>query len=270
MIKSSTVEAYLERKAKIFIPPQQRDTCLLCRKPKVSCYCESLRTVKTDPRFLILMHSLEARHPVGTGRMAHRCLANSILWVDSYFSPSKNLENLLQNNKISPVLLFPGPTSLNLSQISPTERLNIFSEGKEAVVIVLDATWEIAKKMLHHTPSLQKIPRMSFSARKESGFLVRKQPHPQCLSTIEAIHETLRLLNEGENHGAPHDFDFLLEVFDEMVQKQLQFRVRSAEEGPSRHNSGYLARKARRLRWRELKARLKSRAATAEKSPAIF
>jgi DTW domain-containing protein YfiP len=48
---------------------------------------------------------------------------------------------------------------------------------------------------------------------------VRKQPAPEFLSTIEAIHQTIDLFAEGGSR----EHDNLLTVFDQMVEFQLRF-----------------------------------------------
>jgi DTW domain-containing protein YfiP len=243
-----SLKDYLQRKAELPDARLARPYCVQCRKPGVSCYCEHVERYSTRPRIVILMHPLEAKHPVGTGRMAHRCLENSHLWIDFSFTHSAPLNALLANPKLYPILLFPNQGSRNLSIMSHGERGNFLPADREPVIIVLDATWEIAKKMLHLSPNLQTLPRICFTPPRPSGFLVRKQPHGGCFSTIEAIHETLSLLDPDRGSGA-RPYDHLLQIFDAMVAKQLSFRQNA--RGKSRHCSGYLARKARRQKARE-------------------
>lgn len=246
-----SIRQYLERKAKIAELPPRRGICYSCRKPQVSCYCEDVVPLSTNPRMVVLMHPLEARHPVGTGRMAHRCLSNSMLLVGADFADSRELDSLLDDPKLFPMLLFPGRGSRNLSTMAPPERRAMVPEGREPVVIVLDATWELAQKMLFHTPRLGTIPRIGFMPSRLSRFLVRKQPNPQCFSTIEAIHEILSLLDADLRPEGARDYDRLLEVFDRMVAKQMAFRL--AGRGQSRHSVNYWARKERRARGRAQK-----------------
>jgi DTW domain-containing protein YfiP len=226
--------------------PLPRVRCWKCRKAIVCCYCKNLAPFKSSPRFVILIHPLEARHPIGTGRMAHQSLLNSHLWEGSSFENFEPLIALLADPKIYPVLLFPGDTSTNLSTLSAGQRLEFFPAGREVVIIVLDATWHLAKKMLHRTSILQKIPRISFTPPGLSGFIIRKQPEPYCYSTIEAIHEILRLMNPTQGHEAKPDESpaSLLNVFHKMVAQQLAFRE-ARPEGRSRHARNYLIRKNR-------------------------
>jgi DTW domain-containing protein YfiP len=163
------------------------------------------------------MHPLEARHPVGTGRLAHRCLENSRLWVGIGFDDQSELAKLVRDPSVNPLLLFPGAGSVDLATLSPPKRAEILDPAREPVVIVIDATWSIANKMLRLSPILQAIPRVSFSPGPESQFLVRRQPRPECLSSLEAIHRVLCLLDQ------PKRYDAMIRVFESMVSKQLAF-----------------------------------------------
>ena len=178
------------------------------------------------------MHPHEVKKPIGTGRMSHQCLSNSTIWIGADFTKSKQVDDLINDPKLFPILLFPGGQSKNLSLMTTTERQGIYPDGRELVIIVLDATWIYAKKMLYRSPNLQVLPRVCFNPPHLSRFLVRKQPSDECFSTIEAIHEILNLMG-STSHG------HLIEVFDKMVARQLTFR----KKGNSRHRINYLRRK---------------------------
>ena len=183
------------RPAAAGVSPAARAYCHSCRKPQVTCYCADLRPVSSRPRVVILMHPLEARHAVGTGRMAHRCLSNSKLWIGERFGPESELAALLRDPGVSPMLLFPGSDSLALDGLPDGDRSRVLNPAREPVLIVLDATWSLAKKMLRQSSALEGVPRVSFSPAGKSGFLVRRQPRPECLSSLEAIHRVLSLLD---------------------------------------------------------------------------
>jgi DTW domain-containing protein YfiP len=163
------------------------------------------------------MHPLEARHSVGTGRLAHRCLENSRLWVGIGFDDQSELARLVRDPAVNPLLLFPGPDSADLASLSHERRAELLDSAREPVVIVIDATWTIANKMLRLSPVLQEVPRVSFTPGPRSRFLVRKQPRPECLSSLEAIHRVLCLLDR------PERYDGMIRVFESMVSKQLAF-----------------------------------------------
>jgi DTW domain-containing protein YfiP len=66
------------------------------------------------------------------------------------------------------------------------------------------------------------IPRVSFAPGRPSRYLFRRQPRAECLSTIEAVHRVIDLLDRPGGYpvrptGAHEN---LLEVFDWMAERQ--------------------------------------------------
>jgi DTW domain-containing protein len=251
---SLNLESYLKRKAQLgLIQERQRIPCLKCRKPQVTCYCKTLKPFDSSPRILILMHPQEVKHPVGTGRMAHQTLSNSVLLEGALFAESQKLQTLLDDPKLFPMLLFPGPRSHNLSSLERAERQLLCPPDRELLIIILDATWTHAKQMLHRAPNLQILPRICFTPPHLSRFVVRKQPHEHCFSSIEAIHQVIELMCPEELAQGARPHDHLLEVFEKMVELQLSFRNTTQK---SRHSQSYLNRKLRRERMSALKVQV--------------
>jgi len=122
-------------------PGRRRRSCFRCRRPLTACYCSQVRPFFSDPRFVILIHPVEARHAFGTARMAHLCLTNSSLLEGFDFSDDAELQAVLDSPEAFPVLLYPGPASINLSRLSFAARISLAPAGKKLVVVVPDATW---------------------------------------------------------------------------------------------------------------------------------
>ena len=191
-----------------------RPTCYACLRPQMACYCAELAPMESRPRIVILMHPLEARHPIATGRLAHRALSNSSLLVGAEFGPHSEAARIVADPSVLPLLLFPGPESQPLDDGGGRAILDeCDSREIEPVIFVLDATWSLARKMLHRSPVLQQIRRVSFRAGARSRFLVRRQPAPECLSSLEAIDRVLRSFGGG--------LDGALSIFHRMVEFQL-------------------------------------------------
>jgi DTW domain-containing protein YfiP len=66
--------------------------------------------------------------------------------------------------------------------------------SRRLVVFLLDATWACAKKMLTESKRLQALPRLMFTPVEKSAFVIKRQPHEWCLSTLEATHQLLGAL----------------------------------------------------------------------------
>ncbi|MBY0316006.1 MAG: DTW domain-containing protein [Bdellovibrionales bacterium] len=220
----------------------QRELCRRCRQPRFGCFCEHIQCFDPQLKFVILIHPIEVRRRIATGRMAHLCLKESELIEGQDYTHDKKLNTLLADDRYSPIVLYPGAQSFDISRASHDEKRALFPNGKIPMILVIDGTWCTARKMIHQSKNIQSLPRFCFTPDKPSRFRVRKQPREHCYSTIEAIHHTLELLSPAL--GTPTgQHDALLSVFDVMVEKQIQL-VQQAFDNP-RPNS-----------YRRLKTRL--------------
>jgi DTW domain-containing protein len=133
-----------------------------------------------------------------------------------------------------PVLLYPGRMALNLSELDQSgPRLTELSNhcaGRSLLVFVLDATWALGKKMLKLSPGLQRLPRIMFTPSAPSRYVIKQQPHPSCLSTLEATHELLLALESAGLDSYPLP-DQLLALFTRMQDFQLKCAADSTREG---------------------------------------
>ena len=111
-------------------------------------------------------------------------------------------------------MLYPGYRSLNITPMSGAERLQLIPPGKQLSIIVIDGTWATARKMVNLSQNLKSLPRICFTPTGPSNFRVRRQPRPECHSTVEAIHHTLQLFGEKVD-------DRLLQIFNRIVDRQI-------------------------------------------------
>ncbi len=191
-------------------------------RPTSTCVCAHLRPLQTKTRFIILMHPREYRKErVGTGRITKLQLENSEIIVGVDFTHNDRVNEILNNKNTSPFLLYPGEESFNLSVRNSSE-VNSFM-GEHPHLFILDGTWACARKMLKLSKNLQKLERVSFDNTIESKFIVKQQPAPLCLSTIETVYTVLNLFRKGElEHCETKDF---LIPFEKMIEYQLDFKL---------------------------------------------
>ncbi len=222
-------ELYLEKR-KILISLEQkfREMCLDCRQPSFNCYCSVVEKIDPKVKFVILTHPIEVKRRIATGRMSHLCLANSELIIGHNFTQNEKVNLILNEPKYESVILYPGRQALNLSRLPVDQRKPFTPLGKELALFVIDGTWNTARKMLHLSENLKKIPQICFTPERLSNFRVRKQPAPECVSTIEAIHQTIELIGPHIGFATEtREHDKLLKVFDRLVEQQLVFVQRA-------------------------------------------
>ena len=179
----------------------------------------------TRTKFVFLMHPKEFKQEkAATGRLTHLCLANSALHMGVGFDEHDDVQAILRDPRCFPVLLYPGPDALNLSVPGAGTQLPAFTsqpDGRQLVIFVLDATWALGRKMLRLSPSLQRLPRVMFTPTAPSRYVIKQQPHPACLSTLEATHELLVALERAglDHYPLPEQ---LLGLFQRMQDFQLR------------------------------------------------
>ncbi len=214
--------------------------CYRCFRPAAVCLCPVTAPMPTRTRFVFLMHPREFKDvKANTGRLTHLHLASSELHVGVDFEEHPAVRAILRDPSCFPVLLYPGAEARDLSQGG----LPAAEPGpRRLVVFLLDATWSGARKMLRLNPTLGRLPRVVFTPSAPSRYVIKQQPQVGCLSTLEAVHETLLALERAGLDDYPEP-GRLLEVFAKMQDVQ----IRCAAD-PARRNHNRPAGASRGLR----------------------
>jgi len=213
------------RSARWLDQTEYRLFCWRCRRPRSGCFCALISPFESEPRFIILTQPREAKHRLGTGRMAHLCLANSSLFEGVDFSADKRVNREIHDPANCPVLLYLSPASINLTRQLWSERPTLFPGNRKLVVFVLDGTWKSVRKMIRSSRNLARLPKICFDPPTPSAYRIRREPRPECYSTIEAIHQVIELLTPRLGYQAPFlpPHDNLLAVFRSVIDRQLTY-----------------------------------------------
>lgn len=221
-----------QRQKRAAAAPKYRQLCTTCLQPVYGCYCSHVRCFDPLINFVILIHPMEMRRRIATGRMSSLVLANSQLIMGQDYTDNQQVNDILANPENHCVMLYPGRQSHNLTPLSESERASLFPKNKKLTIFVIDGTWATARKTVRQSHNLHELPRICFAPERPSTFRVRKQPNPACYSTIEAIHHTIELVGNTQGFDvASRGHDKLLYVFGKMVELQLEF-IRISEQKP--------------------------------------
>jgi DTW domain-containing protein YfiP len=206
-----------------------RDFCFGCRKSKVTCFCDRVRPFESDPQLAILIHPREARSRVGTGRMLHLSLTNSILIDGHDFEGDERVEKLIRDPALHCALLYPGPGSLDLTSCTAEEARGFTPAGKRLVLFLIDGTWDQARGMVNRSPNLKALPQIRFTPSAPSAYEFRRQPRDFCFSTLEAAHWIIdRFATLGVTERPTGDAHHgLIECFKHMVRQQVRYAERN-------------------------------------------
>lgn len=143
-------------------------------------------------KIYLLTHERELHRATNTGALAlddANKIVDRILW--ERVNPNKGLTRLIENNEA--VLLYSkGESSLVLS-LASTPALSLVSIEDYDNIIIIDSTWQEAKKIFNHSAYLKKAPQFTLKVTNDSLYKLRANQPKGGLCTIECIIEVLRL-----------------------------------------------------------------------------
>ena len=184
-----------------------RAQCSRCLRPQTHCLCALIPQLDSRTRVLLLQHPSEVGHALNTARLADLGLLNAELRVGEVF---EDLATLLSPPGYQARLLFPGEDAQLIDTAEPSD------ESLPWLLVVPDATWRKARKLLHLNPLLAQLPRVTLPEGAVSRYRLRKAPGPGALSTLEAIVQALEILE------APTSFTPLLRPFEALIEGQIE------------------------------------------------
>ncbi|KAL8493981.1 hypothetical protein ACS0TY_024962 [Phlomoides rotata] len=222
---------------------QRRRTCTAgCGRPMTVCLCHTLplTPLPTATKIVILHHPHERRHKLATVPLLSKCLLNCEIIVGRKLKhgQSELLDSLHDQASENPnstldraFYLFPGPEALPLVEVNQTYSCldDAGRDGDGVVLIVFDGTWKHAKEMvIASLPFLSKFAVqvcLDFDTAVDGGtifdseLILRKEPFGGCMSTMEAVARSVRVLE-------PNGIDIesrIIEVLRAMVSFQAGF-----------------------------------------------
>lgn len=202
---------------------QRCDRCL-----RAACICPVLNQpgvpVRCAVQLLVLQHPRELHEPKGSARLLHLAVANSVLlvgeaWPEAPADLPPDHETAADPPDMArrSVLLYPptpGQADLPLPPAMPADWL---LQPDRLRLVVLDGTWRKSQRMLHQSPWLQSLPRLSLVNPAPSRYALRRARGLDQRSTFEAAVLALQSLGpEVAASVAP-----LWPVFDAFVAQVL-------------------------------------------------
>jgi DTW domain-containing protein YfiP len=156
--------------------------CLGCGVPQKLCLCKQVEVNRLQPPIIILRHPDERKKTLSTVSLIKQCYPEVLVKEGEVFSPIR-YKNL--------ALLFPetGTKANTMQSRSLSTHLDSRTELQTELqtLVLLDATWRKAKRMLHENAWLSALPHVSIKPESVSSYWLRKVPNPNALSTVEVF-----------------------------------------------------------------------------------
>jgi DTW domain-containing protein YfiP len=186
-------------------PADLAGRCPRCYLPTRLCLCPEVPRLATRTEFLVIRHHKEKEKSTNTARIAALALAHCR--VLAYGAPEEPFDASVLEAPDT-WLLFPG-TQPPAPDAPTPQRL-----------VVLDGNWSQARRMVHRVPVLSRLPGLTLPPPAPDTRRLRRPPHPEGMSTLEAIAGALAFL-EGEEAARP-----LYELHERMIDRVLESRGR--------------------------------------------
>lgn len=158
--------------------PDLSRRCPGCFFPPDLCLCGEATRVENRTRVFMLRHWNERVRTTNSGRWA--ALSLSRCEIVDHAAPGAPLD-FARIPVERAAVLFPSPGGGVPSPLPET-------------LVVLDATWAQARRMIQRIPALQTLPRVSLPGRVAER--LREPPLKEGMSTIEALAQALDLLGD--------------------------------------------------------------------------
>lgn len=186
---------------------KKRERCQHCKKPMASCHCDLLVNINNNIKVVILQHKKEAKHALNTAQLVNQCLEHSeiILCEDNAIALPCNIK------ADGTYLLYPEDEALTLDSTLEKSSANALRHqppqnpvqapvaSPVQTLVVLDATWRKANKMLMTSPDLQSLKKIQLHQIGQTrGYTLRKAKSPSMLSTLEAVAHALATLEDDD------------------------------------------------------------------------
>ena len=173
-------------------------------------------------KVVVLQHPREARNPGGTARMVERGISGAERLVGVSFESDPRFRAFLA---AEPVVLYMTEAARPVTEL----------QGRQGgtTLFVVDGTWWQAAKIWRLNPTLRALPTYRIAPIEASRYRIRRgDPHPACLSTVEAVAAALDAID-----GAPGRHAALLAPFEALVNRRIA--TASSERRSPRHRRGW-------------------------------
>lgn len=169
---------------------------------RFNCMCPQMPKLTSEHELMLLMHPNELLRDTNTGKLLQQCQLNVEQAIWDRKQPPQALMIRLEDASLYPVLLFPSEESLTLVQVTAQSQ----QQSRKPLFILLDATWQEARKMINKSRWLEGLPTMSLSPEESSQYQLRRNQQQGNLCTFEVAALLLGQLGEEDNHQQMQNF----------------------------------------------------------------
>ena len=200
--------ARLARSSKPFLARggSTRERCAGCRLVLSHCMCALRTSVPTQAGVCLLMADIEPLKPTNTGWLIADVVPDTFAfgWARTEVDPA--LLVLLADPRWQPFVVFPGEYAAPGRVVEDVQ----VADGRRPLFVLLDATWNEARKMFRKSPYLDRFPVLSLRPEQVSSYVLRRSRRDDHFCTSEVAALCLDLAGDAR---ASRVLDATLDVF---------------------------------------------------------
>ncbi|MCK6265733.1 DTW domain-containing protein [Vibrio sp. ZSDE26] len=183
--------------------------CLRCHLT-LHCVCDLIPQIKSPIHIALLMHENELRRETNTGQWLLAALDQCSSHVWQRKSPTASLIELIKQPNVVPMLLFPSEQSISAEEAIANIQQKKAGLDKSSetipVFIILDGTWQEAKKMANKIPWLDGCQHIHLSPDSRSHYQLRRNQADGHLCTLEVGAELLKKVGKEKEAAQLNEF----------------------------------------------------------------
>lgn len=170
------------------------------------CLCPSIPTIDSQIPISLLIHDKECKRPTNTGQWLSKMLPHCKCFRWQRQQPSPELQNQLKRPEYMPFIVFPDDSGVLLHDANVMAQ----QHHKRPHFIILDGTWQEARKMNRRSSWLASMLRVQITPSAPSEYSLRRNQQSQSLCTMEIARELLAQSGEKSQALEIHEFFKLL------------------------------------------------------------
>ncbi|MGO2509252.1 MAG: tRNA-uridine aminocarboxypropyltransferase [Vibrio hibernica] len=177
---------------------------------RYQCLCNQSPTLSSSLNIALLTHPNELTRATNTGKLLQQCLPHCQVHVwDRVNPPAALLEQIKQRPSY---VVFPNEDAIDMNTLKTQ------ADHTSPLFIILDGTWQEAKKMINKSPWLSLLPKVILQPKQQSHYALRRNQATGNLCTCEVgigLLTELEAGNKQEIKQLQHYFELFLEVYEE-------------------------------------------------------
>lgn len=183
------------------------ESCNNCGLPTINCICNKVTTVETKAKIWILSSQKELTRASNTARILKLVNGYSTeIFTWERTNEPVELIKKINSNEYDVYLLFP------VNDENRSREVEFVKSKKTPAFIIIDGTWNEAKKIFRKSPYLNEVPMLTLKPENNSSFILRRGVEEGSLCTIETSIEVLKM--NGEKREA-NDINSIFSLFQE-------------------------------------------------------